>query len=149
MMGWVPFKRKEPVVPADKPVYIGMVMRKHANPDKSYKGLEIINLDHGYFTVPTSTLQLGLQEGWITLPDGSSVVHRPGGNKINKWATTHTFLHTPTMAYHTLDGPVLFKVVHQPDKYGADEANRDADGDFVEDQTARVDWFYLIERVMP
>ncbi len=64
----------------------------------------------------TGLVQNGMHEGWITL-EGSEPVHRPGGPPSNPWRVTHTFLHAEAIVIDTVDGPVRYRVVRQPDKY--------------------------------
>jgi hypothetical protein len=89
--------------------------------------------------VPTSTIDLGVAEGWVEL-EGEQVVHRPGGPPEAPYRVTHTFRHAEAIIFRFLDGEHRYRVVHQPDKYHDGPAGTDAD------PTARVDWFYDIER---
>lgn len=123
------------------PRYGSLMLRKHADDAKNYAGIEILSTD-GAYTIPTSTVKRGVEEGWITYPDGYSVVHRPGGNRLDPWKVTHTFTHTPALCFHTIDGPVQFRVTHQPDKYVDGRPTTDDD---VERSDAYVDWYYRAE----
>lgn len=79
--------------------------------------------------VPTSTIDLGVAEGWVEL-EGEHVVHRPGGPPEAPYRVTHSFRQADVIIFRFLDGDHRYRVVHQPDKY--------SDG--------RVDWYYDIER---
>lgn len=87
-------------------------------------------------TVPTSFIDNGVAEGWITV-ENERYVHRPGGPADNPWKVTHTFRHVDSFTVHAVEGDVSYKVVHQPDKHEADEATG---------LGGRVDWFYLGEK---
>ena len=144
-MGWIPFKRNKAEL--ENPAhYHGLIIRKHANEDKSLKGIEILQPVDKY-QIPANYVAKAVEEGWMFYPDGSTVVHRPGGNPKNKWSVTHTFVHAPTIGIHTLSGDVRFKVVQQPDKWGFNEDERDEHGDFYATTNSEVRWFYLVERV--
>ena len=132
------------------PIYRGIVMRKLADRDsnnvKSFNGqirFETDYHDHKYLNVPTSTVTRGIEEGWITPEDGWNAVHRPGGPASDKWRVTHTFIHYPSLTFHTVDGNFKYKVEQQPDKYHRGPFNTDSAGD----PDASVLWFYLLERV--
>lgn len=84
--------------------------------------------------IPTSTVNAGRAEGWIEL-ENAKVVHRSGGSEANPWAVTHTFEQGDALTFHTIEGDVRYKIVHQPDKYLDDGQPGEA----------RVDWFYLGE----
>lgn len=91
-------------------------------------------------TIPTSTVETGVLEGWIRL-EGETVEHRPGGPEGFPWKKTHTFIHAEAIVFLTLNGEITYRVVHQPDKYHEGEPGTDAVGD----PAARVDWFYIAE----
>lgn len=84
-------------------------------------------------TISTSMVNQGRLEGWIELT-GADVAHQPGGPPGNPWAVTHTFETGDNIIFHTVDGDLVYHIVHNPGKY--------ADGD-----GARVDWFYRAELV--
>lgn len=106
-------------------------------PQWALKGIEHVDDPPQHVIVPVSTIDMGISEGWISR-EGEKVVHKPGGPKNNPWAVTHTFTHCDTFTVHTVDGDLVYKVTHQPDKYGADGKPTDAAGD----PDATVDWFY-------
>jgi hypothetical protein len=66
--------------------------------------------------VPTTWVTKGIAGGWLTL-DGVELAHRPGGPASDKWRATHTFTHAQTLTLHTVDGDVVYRITHQPDKY--------------------------------
>lgn len=66
--------------------------------------------------VPTSFITKGVAGGWLSL-DGIELVHRPGGPAEDPWRSTHTFTHAKTVTLHTVDGDIVYRVTHQPDKY--------------------------------
>jgi len=95
--------------------------------------------------VPTSFVDLGRNEGWLSV-EGETVVHRPGGPPANPFAVTHTFKHLDAIVLHTIDGDVRYRVTHQPDKYadGAPDVEPVTDAVYAAGDT-RVDWFYDAE----
>lgn len=66
--------------------------------------------------IPTSTVAVGVEEGWISL-EGERVVHRPGGPPENPWKVTHTFRHADAIVLHMVDGDYRYRVVENPDKW--------------------------------
>jgi hypothetical protein len=112
--------------------------------------------------ISTNYAVRGKVEGWITM-DGIEMVHRPGGPPHNRWQQTHTFTHTKTITFHTVDGDIVYRVVHQPDKYAVThrETVNEVKGIVVEhidpqkkftDEiyeagNTRVDFFYELELV--
>lgn len=70
--------------------------------------------------VPVTWVTRMMAEGHVEL-DGTSLVHRPGGPPTNPWQSTHTFTHAKTLTIKTLDGDVVYNVIHQPDKYACSE----------------------------
>jgi hypothetical protein len=112
--------------------------------------------------VPTSFVAKGIAGGWLEL-EAVSMVHRPGGPVDDKWRSTHTFTHAKTLTFHTLDGDVVYHIVHQPDKYAVThrETINEAKGyiiEHVDDDLpvtddiyaagdTRVDHFYGLELV--
>jgi hypothetical protein len=107
----------------------------------------------------TREVETGILEGWLT-GEGLNRVHRPSGTPDRPWAGTHTFEQYDAFVFHTVDGDVRYRVVHQPDKYAdyeqATHPDRveafEADDDTaVTDEiyaagATRVDWIYEIER---
>jgi hypothetical protein len=109
--------------------------------------------------VATSFVVKGIAGGWLTL-DGIELAHRPGGPAEDPWRSTHTFTHAKTLTLHTLDGDVVYNIVHQPDKYACSEkADLLGDHDTEYDNNTpvtpevynaghtRVDHFYELELV--
>jgi len=112
--------------------------------------------------VSTNLVETGQSEGWISVTGANPVV-RPAGPKDNKWLKTHTFIHLDTITFHTVDGDVEYKVVHQPDKYADDrvpderhmlnpEDSVPGDDVPVTDEAyaageTRVDWWYGLKKV--
>lgn len=131
--------------PTPEVTYAGLRLHKTADlqPDgsKTFAGLRILG-HRDYVKLATKTVQKGIEEGWITADDGFNAVYRPGGPKHDPWRVTHTFMHYPTLTIHTLDGNYKYDVVYQPDKYHQQKPGTDVAGD----PTARVDWFYLLDR---
>lgn len=70
--------------------------------------------------VPITWVNRAMADGYVELND-TSLAHRPGGPPSNPWQSTHTFTHAKTLTIHTLDGDVVYKVVHQPDKYACSD----------------------------
>jgi hypothetical protein len=84
--------------------------------------------------IPTSFAFKGQAEGWLTL-EGLSMAHAPGGPPEDPWRVTHSFAQADKIILHTVDGDVVYNVVHNPDKYD----------DEKEPSGKRVDWFYRVE----
>lgn len=118
------------------------------------KGVTIENIpDVGRLS--TTLVEEGKAMGWITTT-GDRVVIRPGGPGSDPMAVRHVFVHYDTITIHTLDGDVVFDVVHQPDKYAdyGEATYPDAVEAFESDDNTpvtpaayaagatRVDWFY-------
>lgn len=144
-MGWSPFNRRK-LIQEDPKKYRGLLIRKHVPEEDGRPRIELLE-PSDYYHIPTSYVEKAVQEGWMSYPDGYQVVHRPGGNKTSKWSASHTFVHAPTIAIHTITGEERFKVAQQPDKWGYNEDERDDDGDFVGTPDSHVHWFYLVERL--
>jgi hypothetical protein len=86
--------------------------------------------------IPTTTVNRGRNEKWITL-EGAEVKFEPGGPPEDPWRVTHTFEQGKFVVFHTVDGDIRYKIIHNPGKYiDEDEPGR-----------MRVDWFYLCEKV--
>lgn len=96
--------------------------------------------------IPTSFVDRGRNEGWITV-EGETVVHRPGGPPANLFSVVHTFKHARTIVLHATDGDVRYRVTHQPDKYVDGGPDDEAVTPEIYNAGAtRVDWFYDAER---
>ena len=96
--------------------------------------------------VPTSWVDRGRSEGWISV-EGATVAHRPSGPAANPWAgTPHTFQHYDVIILRTVDGDLRYRVTHQPDKYAehGDDSTPVTDSMYAAGET-RVDWFYDID----
>jgi hypothetical protein len=112
--------------------------------------------------VPITWVNKGIAGGFVSLND-TTLAHRPGGPPSNPWQLTHTFTHAKTLTIHTLEGDVVYNVVHQPDKYvvvdrttlndekGLVEEHIDPDAKVTDEIYAagdtRVDHFYDLELV--
>ena len=83
--------------------------------------------------ISTNKVNEGRLEGWITLTN-QDVKHEPGGPPEDPWRVTHTFEPADELIFKTIEGPVKYKIVHNPGRY--------PDGDQM-----RVDWFYDCEKV--
>lgn len=86
-----------------------------------------------------------IAEGLIT-GEGRSVVYRPGGPASNPDALTHTFI---WWDYLTI-GSYRYRVIRQPDKYAARDADDDVtpvDSERYAAGETKVDWFYVLELV--
>lgn len=88
--------------------------------------------------IPTSFVDRGLAEGWLSA-QSPTAVHRPGGPPEQPWRVTHTFLHAQKLTLHTVDGDVHYRVVDQPDKWPAEKNDRD------EGFGGDVRWYYVVE----
>jgi hypothetical protein len=108
--------------------------------------------------ISTNFAAKGVAEGWLVM-DGIEMVHRPGGPSHNPWQQTHTFTQAKTLTFKTVDGDVVYRVVHQPDKYACAEkaallgidAEHDNETKVTDDiynsGETRVDFFYGLELV--
>jgi len=96
--------------------------------------------------VPTSWVERGIDEGWIELVN-PRLVHRPGGPAgAKQWSTVHTFTHADAIVLRTVDGPVRYRVVHQPDKYvDSDDPGEPVTDDIYQAGNTRVDRLYGLE----
>lgn len=113
-------------------------------------------------TITTQLLAEGVSAGWLTAENQRPVV-RPAGPTQDVLASSHTgqphlFVHADRIVFHTLDGDVAYKVVHQPDKYA--DASQANDGpldtvtandtpvtaDLYAAGATRVDHFYGLEK---
>lgn len=88
--------------------------------------------------IPTSFVERGLVEGWLSIK-APRMVHRPGGPPEQPWAVTHTFRHGETLVLHAVDGDVRYTVVENPDKWPASKNDRD------EGFGGDVRWFYDVK----
>lgn len=84
--------------------------------------------------LPMSTVTAGQAEGWLKL-EGDRLAYAPAGPPTDPWRERHTFLNCDALTFDTVDGPVRYRVTHQPGKYD-DEA---------EPGGTRVDWFFGLE----
>jgi len=113
-------------------------------------------------TLPTQLVAQGTSEGWLTAENQRPVV-RPAGPTQDVLASSHTgqphvFVHCDRIVFHTLDGDVAYRVVHQPDKYadGTQANDGPIDGSYDDDTpvtpelyaagATRVDHFYGLEK---
>lgn len=108
----------------------------------------------------TNVIATGRREGWLTL-EGAQVVLRPAGPPGDPdREDPHIFHQGTRVVFHTLDGDVAYKVVHNPDKYAdhSEASYPDQVKKFKSDDSTkvtseiydagatRVDWFYDLER---
>jgi hypothetical protein len=96
--------------------------------------------------IPTTTVDRGVQQGWIEMVD-ERLVRRPAGPADNPTRSWHYFNQCNALIFKTVDGDVTYKVVHQPDKY----ADFGEDSEPVTDEVysygnTRVDWFYGVRK---
>lgn len=101
--------------------------------------------------VPTTFIERGLAEGWLEAEGGTPVV-RPAGPTQDVWTSSHTgtphvFVHYDALTFKTPDGPIRYKVDHQPDKYvdGGSDTQKVTKEIYAEGRT-RVDHFYGLTR---
>lgn len=110
--------------------------------------------------LPTSFVDNAVSEGWAERVN-EKLVRRPAGPADRTTASWHIFMQCDAIIFHTVDGDVRYKVVHQPDKY-ADDSAVDGRGAQVTENThdsstpvthdiysageTRVDWFYGVEK---
>ena len=87
--------------------------------------------------VPTSWVQRGVAEGWLTLENPRPVA-KPGGPPENPWRPdkVHNFMHGDAIVLYIVDGDHRYFITHQPDKYDDDQ----------EPSGTRVDHFYIVQR---
>lgn len=83
-----------------------------------------------YTRVPTSVIEKGVAEGWITR-EGENVVHAPAGPPENLWRDSHTFVEADKVIFRMIDGDHEYDVTHNPGKYDHDNG-----------VGGTVDWFY-------
>jgi len=94
--------------------------------------------------IPTSFVELGIKDGWITV-EGSRAVQRPGGPPGDPWqidpakGIPHVFRHVDAITLGFTGGDARYLVTQQPDKYHDGPAGEDRVGD----PTAVVRNFYL------
>lgn len=71
-------------------------------------------------TAGIAFINKGIAEGWIERR-GERPIVRPAGKSQADWngvqGQPHVFLHADEIVFKTLDGDVVYRVVHQPDKY--------------------------------
>jgi hypothetical protein len=105
-------------------------------------GVTIVGAPPVECSVPHNFVTAGIAEGWI-VAQGEQVVTRPAGPVDDRWRTTHTFRQFDSITIYTLDGPVHYRVVHNPDKYVADGDDQTPMTDVHYGAgNSRVDWFY-------
>lgn len=89
-------------------------------------------------TLSMSLVKAGVKEGWLTL-EGEERVHRSKGPTDDPWRESHTFLHCAAITIETMDGPVRYKVVEQPDKWPESKSKEDDSG-----HGGEVRWYYVL-----
>jgi hypothetical protein len=87
-----------------------------------------------HIRVPNDYVQ---REPWIEMVNPTAVV-RNAGPANNPTAKLHTFVQADELVLHMLDGSYRYRVVGQPDKYGADGEPSNAAGD----PTTEVRWYF-------
>jgi len=108
--------------------------------------------------VPTNVVTQAVAEGWASMENPTPVVRPAGPTQDQLFSTQsgepHTFVHADAVVFHTVDGDIRYKVVHQPDKYADHDARtwempKFKGGDDVsvtpeiyENGATRVDHFY-------
>lgn len=96
--------------------------------------------------VPTSFVDGGLAEGWITVENQRAVM-RSGGPPDNPWKVDrdlnipHVFSHGDALVLHTVDGDVRYRIVENPDKWPAEKLDDTAETGFG----GEVRWFYELK----
>lgn len=75
-------------------------------------------------------------DGWIRI-EGEKIVHAPAGPPQRPWARSHTFITADRIIFDTVDGEVVYDVVHNPGKYD----------DTSDPSGKRVDHFFELRRV--
>ena len=127
--------------------------KKLVNPDTSGEdhepwplaGISIVGETPTECQVPTSWVENGAAEGWLTL-EGERIVRRPGGPADDRWRVVHKFAHLDRVVLHTVDGDLSYRVTHQPDKYAAEGGDETpVTGELYAAGATRVDWFYVLE----
>lgn len=147
-----------------------LIVRKHADRSAGRKydpntghelpwplaGVELVN-DPDVTSVSTAFVDTARAEGWVTV-EGEQIVTRPAGPADDPLRKLHHFRHLDAIVFDTIDGPVRYRVTHQPDKYADGAAANDGpvkgkfdDSTPVTDDlyaagATRVDHFYIIEK---
>lgn len=135
--------------------------RKLINPDTPgnehepwpLKGIAIEGDLPEHTAVGVAWVNKGIAEGWLRRDGEETVHHRPGGPADNPWTITHSFVHMDKLILDTVDGPVTYKVVWQPDKYVMEVGDDSAEDwqtspvtaeDYADGNTT-VEWSYGLE----
>jgi hypothetical protein len=103
---------------------------------RPFLGIKIEGKPPKKATLSMSLVRVGIREGWIAV-QGERRVHRSGGPEHDPWQKTHTFMHCDSITIETLDGPVVYKVANQPDKWPETKNDEDDSG-----HGGEVKWFY-------
>ena len=120
-------------------------------------GISIVDSEHNKTAEPPAETSIspskiaeGVKEGWLTVTNARPVV-RPAGPTMDDWQSSqngqpHVFMHYDSITFHTIEGDVTYKVVHQADKYvdSDDDTEKVTKAKYAEGNT-RVDHFYLLE----
>lgn len=98
--------------------------------------------------IPTSVVDRGIQEGWITA-NGENLIRRPAGPADNPTRAWHYFVHYGQLVFHTVDGDVTYNVTRQPDKYveGDEPGVMEVTDELYAEGATQVDWHYGVEKV--
>ena len=93
--------------------------------------------------VPTSTVERGEAEGWISV-EGVKIVHAAGGSEQAPWSATHTFRQLDAIVFHTPSGEAdaRYRVVAQPGKF---DKRGEFAADAAGDPETEVRWTYELE----
>lgn len=139
----------------------GLTIHKHRDGTVHIRGDRPGDAPHDKVRISTTVVENAISEGWLSA-EGSRTVARPGGPPQDKDRpdVAHFFRHADALVFHTRDGAIRYKVVHQPDKYADHDAATHPDQvkKFkADDETSvtdemyaagatRVDHFYDLER---
>jgi hypothetical protein len=84
--------------------------------------------------IPTSFVELGIRDGWITV-EGSRIVTRPGGPEHDPWRVDpekgipHVRRHVDAIVLGFITGPARYVVTENPDKWHDGPPGEDRAGD--------------------
>lgn len=125
---------------ADKSAWDG---QEHTKPEVwPTLGVELFDAPDNA-TIATTTVERGLQEGWITI-ENEHPVHLPGGSVDRPWKVTHTFIWGDVMVFSTRpnEADLRYVIERNPGKYYPDGTVCDQAGV----PEAVVDWFYTLRK---
>lgn len=97
--------------------------------------------------IPTNVVADAIAQGWATGEDGRQVVRPSGRTPDDLTKPPHVFVHYSRIIFHTLDGDVTYRVLHQPDKYAdPGDDTTPVTAEVYAAGATRVDWFYGVGR---